>query len=91
VPESARRLSNSVQQPMLCGEESRSIILTRTPERQQRPLPHSPLPSPPDPTAPAAVGRGRTADTPTRRFCTGCGAAIKAQQQFCIGCGKRLV
>jgi uncharacterized caspase-like protein len=91
VPESARRLSNSVQQPMLCGEESRSIILTRTPERQQRPLPHSPLPSPPDPTALAAVGRGRTADTPTRRFCTGCGAAIKAQQQFCIGCGKRLV
>ena len=85
VPESARRLSNSVQQPMLCGEESRSIILTMTPGRRQGPGGST--------GSSGSGGTSRDGGTAasTRRFCIACGAPIAVQQQFCTGCGKRLV
>jgi hypothetical protein len=76
---------------MLCGEESRSIILTMTPDRRQRAPLRQPPPPPPAPAIPMAVGRAGAASAPAHRFCTACGAAIMAQQQFCTGCGRRLV
>ena len=88
VPESARRLSNSIQEPMLCGAESRSIILTVTPDWLKHPK--APMPRLPAGDASMAVGRDATTEAPARRFCTGCGAAIAAGKSFCTSCGKRV-
>jgi uncharacterized caspase-like protein len=87
VPESARRLSNSLQEPMLCGAESRSIILTVTPDWLKRP--EQPIP-PPAADARPAVGRDVVSEGPTRRFCTGCGAVLLAGKLFCTSCGRRV-
>ncbi len=95
VPESARRLCNSIQQPLLCGEETGSIILTLAPPGQARPSPPTEAPvarmldnpraTPMPPARSASPGPGAGS-----RFCVGCGSAIDPRNAFCIRCGRRL-
>src|SRR5262249_35982009 len=91
VPDSARRLCNANQQPVLRGEESSSIRLTILAAAPPQPTVRNRAPraTPAPTTTPRS---GRTAGDPVTgdRFCIACGTRIVPRQRFCTRCGRAL-
>jgi uncharacterized caspase-like protein len=89
VPDSARKLCNSNQQPVLRGEESKSIVLTLVAGMSPQATMKAHAPPPASPTTPAPRSR-RTLDESEagQRFCIACGTPIAPRQRFCTRCGR---
>ena len=92
VPRTARRLCNSVQEPMMCGETSKPIYLrigSGEPPERDEPPPRTEIRRTDSPETDRSVNGQEGSPEPEYRFCTQCGTRLRSSQNFCTGCGKR--